>query len=91
MLKFIAALFARRPRPEPEDLQLELTIETAIEMSQEKNEYVSISFRNGNVYAYPYGFGGTAWGVNGGKYGFSIIQGIRGGPEGNKRWINRDM
>ena len=48
-------------------------------------------FRNGDVYAYPYGYGGIAWGVNGGQYGFCIIQGIRGGPEGDKRWRTGNM
>lgn len=66
----------------------ELYLQKVIEDARNLKRHCSIPCGNGNVYAYPGAEGSIHFGINGGKYGFCIEQGIdygKGDPRNRRQ------
>lgn len=74
-------IFRRRRRELSEydrlPAETQAAVDKAVAETERTGNHTSHPHKNGDVYAYPYAGGGTAWGVNGGKKGFNIARDVK--------------
>lgn len=58
------------------DAETQIAVRAVIDRARKEQAHIAEPFRDGEIYAYPHGSGGIAWGVNGRPDGFNIARGV---------------
>lgn len=51
-------------------------VDDVIAQVRQTGKSVRTDYNGSDFYAYPYGSGGAAWGIDGGQFGFNIKRGV---------------